>query len=162
MSKVIWITGISGVGKTTLAKYYLKFLNNYIWIDGDKFRDLFNNDIKYSLRDRNINAERLIKFVSFLNKQKFNTIISANLTSNKYKKRIRKFKKLYNIQIEADMHLLKKRDKKKIYMKNKNVVGKDIKVIKNYKFSDYVIFNNASKKEFLTKGFLILKDIKNK
>ena len=74
MSKIIWITGISGVGKTTLAKYYLKFLNNYIWIDGDKFRDLFNNDIKYSLRDRNINAERLIKFISFLNKQKFNTI----------------------------------------------------------------------------------------
>ena len=162
MSKIIWITGISGVGKTTLAKYYLKFLNNYIWIDGDKFRDLFNNDIKYSLRDRNINAERLIKFISFLNKQKFNTIISANLTSNKYKKKIRKFKKLYNIQIETDMHLLKKRDKKKIYMKNKNVVGKDIKASKNYKFSDYIIFNNASKKEFLTKGFLILKDIKNK
>ena len=145
MSKIIWITGISGVGKTTLAKYYLKFLNNYIWIDGDKFRDLFNNDIKYSLRDRNINAERLIKFISFLNKQKFNTIISANLTSNKYKKKIRKFKKLYKIEIETDMHLLKKRDKKKIYMKNKNVVGKDIKASKNYKFSDYIIFNNASK-----------------
>ena len=47
-------------------------------------------------------------------------------------------------------------------MKNKNVVGKDIKASKNYKFSDYIIFNNASKKEFLTKGFLILKDIKNK
>ena len=60
------------------------------------------------------------------------------------------------------MHLLKKRDKKKIYMKNKNVVGKDIKASKNYKFSDYIIFNNASKKDFLTKGFLILKDIKNK
>ena len=121
--------------------------------------DLFNNDIKYSLRDRNINAERLIKFISFLNKQKFNTIISANLTSNKYKK-IRKFKKLYNIQIETDMHLLKK-EIKKIYMKNKNVVGKDIKASKNYKFSDYIIFNNASK-GILTKGFLILKDIKNK
>ena len=34
-------------------------------------------------------------------------------------------------------------------MKNKNVVGKDIKASKNYKFSDYIIFNNASKKEFL-------------
>ena len=86
MSKIIWITGISGVGKTTLAKYFLKFLKNYIWIDGDKFRDLFNNDIKYSLSDRNKNAERLIKFVDFLSKQKFNLIISANLTSDKYKK----------------------------------------------------------------------------
>ena len=81
------ITGISGVGKTSLAKYYLRYLNNYIWIDGDKFRNLFNNDIKYSLKERNINAERLINFVNFLNKQKFNLIISANLTSDKYKKK---------------------------------------------------------------------------
>ena len=26
MSKIIWITGISGVGKTSLAKHYLNFL----------------------------------------------------------------------------------------------------------------------------------------
>ena len=162
MSKIIWITGISGVGKTTLAKYFLKFLKNYIWIDGDKFRDLFNNDIKYSLADRNKNAERLIKFVDFLRKQKFNLIISANLTSDKYKKKIKKFNKIYNIQIEADIHLLKKRDKKGVYLKNKNVVGKDIKASKNYKYSDYIIFNNSSKKKFFNKGLAILKNIKKK
>ena len=162
MSKIIWITGISGVGKTSLAKHYLNFLNNFVWIDGDKFRELFKNDIKYSLKDRNKNAERLISFVTFLNKQKINLLISANLTSDKYKKEIRKFKKLYNIQIETDMNILKKRDKKHIYRKNKNVVGKDIKMSKNHKFSDYLILNNSSKKEFLDKGLSILKKIKKK
>ena len=162
MNKIIWITGISGVGKTSLAKYYLRYLNNYIWIDGDKFRSLFNNDIKYSLKERNINAERLINFVNFLNKQKFNLIISANLTSDKYKKKIKKFNKVYNFQIETDMKILKRRDKKLIYKKNKNVVGKDIKISKNYKNSNYLIFNNSSKKEFFNKGLSILKDIKKK
>ena len=43
MCKIIWITGISGTGKTTLAKHYMKFLKNFIWIDGDRFRKLFND-----------------------------------------------------------------------------------------------------------------------
>ena len=58
------------------------------------------------------------------------------------------------------MKILKKRDKKLIYKKNKNVVGKDIKISKNYKYSNYLIFNNSSKKEFFNKGLSILKDIK--
>ena len=75
MSKIIWITGISGTGKTTLAKYYLRFLKKFLWIDGDEFRKLFNNDLGYTLEERNKNAERLINFVKFLNKQKISLII---------------------------------------------------------------------------------------
>ena len=55
--------------KTTIAQV-LKKLKDYIWIDGDKFRKMFNNDIGYSLVERNKNAERIINFVSFLNKEK--------------------------------------------------------------------------------------------
>ena len=65
-NKIIWITGISGTGKTSLAKYFLKYLKNFIWIDGDKFRKVFNNDLGYTLKDRNKNAERLINFSKFL------------------------------------------------------------------------------------------------
>ena len=60
------------------------------------------------------------------------------------------------------MKILKRRDKKLIYKKNKNVVGKDIKISKNFKYSDYLILNNSSKKEFFNKGLSILKDIKKK
>ena len=94
MSKIIWITGISGTGKTTLAKYYKRFLKKFIWIDGDEFRKLFNNDLGYTLKERNKNAERLINFVKFLNKQKISLIISANLTSDIYKKNVKKFLKI--------------------------------------------------------------------
>ena len=77
-----------------------KKLKDYIWIDGDKFRKMFNNDIGYSLVERNKNAERIINFVSFLNKEKKNILISANLTSLKYKKKVkRKFKNLVHINL---------------------------------------------------------------
>ena len=161
MCKIIWITGISGTGKTTLAKHYMKFLKNFIWIDGDGFRKLFNEDLGYTLKDRNKNAERLINFASFLNKQKISLIISANLTSKKYKKKIKKkFKNIFHIQINSDLNILKKRDKKKIYKKNKNVVGKDIKFFKSFNKYDFLINNNNSKKEFIKRGNIILKKIR--
>ena len=161
MCKIIWITGISGTGKTTLAKHYMKFLKNFLWIDGDQFRKLFNDDLGYTLKDRNKNAERLINFVYFLNKQKISVVVSANLTAKKNKKRIkRKFKNIFHIQINSDLKILKKRDKKNIYKKNKNVVGKDIKFYKSFNKYDFLINNNNSKKEFIKRGNIILKKIK--
>ena len=163
MTKIIWITGISGTGKTTLAKYYLKFLKNFIWIDGDQFRKLFNNDLGYTLYDRNKNAERLINFSKFLFEQNNSIIISANLTSKKYKKIIKKkFKNITHINIDVDFNKLKNRDKKSIYKKNKNVVGKDIKIKKNLKLYDYEIINNGTKKEFLLYGKKVLNKINKK
>lgn len=159
MKKIIWITGISGTGKTTFAKYFLKKKTNFIWLDGDNFRKLFKNDLGYTLKDRNTNAERLINFVSFLNKNGLNIIISANLTSEKYKKIIKKkFKNLIHVHIEADIKILRKRDNKNIYKKNvKNVVGQDIIIKRNSNICDYKINNNASKKDFLKKVKLFIK-----
>lgn len=152
MAKIIWITGISGTGKSTFAKLFQKKTHGYVWIDGDKFRKLFNNDLGYSLKDRDKNAMRLINFVNFLANQKFNVLVSANLTSEKYKKLIRKkFKRLSLIHLVTDIKILKKRDKKDIYTKKKNVVGLDIKDKKSFNKYDYKIINNSKKKDFLKK-----------
>ena len=63
------VSRISGVGKTTLAKYLIKLIetkiNNLIHIDGDEFRKIYNNDLSYNIKDRNKNAERIINFVNF-------------------------------------------------------------------------------------------------
>ena len=61
-----------------------------------------------------------------------------------------------------DFNKLKNRDIKSIYKKNKNVVGKDIKIKKNSKLCDYEIINNGTKKEFLLYGKKILNKIKIK
>ena len=161
---IIWITGISGVGKTTLAKVLYKKLkkknSKIVHIDGDRFRKLFNNDLGYTLKHRNINAERLINFVSFLNNQKINIIISANLTSQKYRVlNKKKFKKYIEVNITSDLKNLKKRNKKNIYSNKKNVVGIDIENIKN-NTATIKILNNSTKKLFLNNTSTILNAIK--
>jgi adenylylsulfate kinase-like enzyme len=165
---IIWFTGISGVGKTLIAKKLFKILKkkikNIVHIDGDKFRSILNNDIGYSLKDRDINASRIINFVQLLNDQKINVIVSANLTSQKYRRYCKKkFNKYLEINISTDLDLLKKRDKKKIYTYRslKNVVGFGIKNIKN-NTANIKILNNDSKKKFLRNILILKKTIEKK
>ena len=115
---VIWISGMPGTGKSTLAEYYYKQykkkLKNLILIDGDAFRKSMNNDLGYTIKDREKNALRLIKFAKYFSDQKVNVIISANLVFQKYrdwsKKNISNFLEVY---IDTESQLLKKRNKKK-------------------------------------------------
>ena len=84
---VIWFTGISGVGKTLIAKNIYKILSkrkkNLVHVDGDVFRKMLGNDLGYTLKDRNKNAERIINFVSFLEEclslKKFNFLFKNTL-----------------------------------------------------------------------------------
>ena len=165
---ILWFTGISGVGKTLIAKNIYKILSkrkkNLVHVDGDVFRKMLGNDLGYTLKDRNKNAERIINFVHFLNKQGINVIVSANLTSQKYRLYCKKnFKKFYEVNISSNYNILKKRDKKKIYKSSNlsNVVGYGIKNIKNNTAS-YKIINNDTKKKFLRNSFKIIKIIKKK
>ena len=67
---ILWFTGISGVGKSLIASYIYKKLKkkikNIIHIDGDKFREMLKNDLGYTLKDRNKNAERILILAHFL------------------------------------------------------------------------------------------------
>ena len=117
---VIWITGISGSGKSTLGNFfYNKFKKNYpstIFFDGDQFRKVFANDINYTLKDRDLNAVRLTSLVKYLSTQKVNIIISANLTSQKYRNWCKKnICNYFEVFIDTPIDLLvKHRDYKKL------------------------------------------------
>ena len=165
---ILWFTGISGVGKSLIANNLYKILHktkkNLVHVDGDIFRKMLGNDLGYTLKDRDRNAVRIINFVSFLNKQSINVIVSANLTSKKYRLYCKKkFKKFLEVSIYTDYKILKKRDKKNIYnSKNlSNVVGYGIKNTINNTAS-LKITNNGSKKDFLKNIFKINKIIKKK
>jgi adenylylsulfate kinase len=168
---VIWITGISGTGKSTLGKkLFLEVKRKHtstIFFDGDKFREIFQNDINYTLKDRDINAVRLTRLVKNLSLQKINIIISANLTNIKFRKWMRRnVKNYYEIYISASLKSLLKRDYKKLYSKAinkkiKNVVGVDLP-FNEPKNSDLYLKNNNEKKIFLKSVDKILRDIKGK
>ena len=83
---LIWITGISASGKSTIAKKLYsdikKKYKNTVYLDGDSFRELNNNDLKYTLKDRNTNALRLLGLNSWLIKR------STSMCSKSYKSKI--------------------------------------------------------------------------
>lgn len=168
---IIWITGISGSGKTTLGKYFFKNFKkkykNTIFLDGDEFRSLFSNDLKYTIKDRDKNAERMTAFVKYISNQSINLIISANITSQKYRNWCKKnLKNFVQIYIRASLESLKSRDYKKLYSKAlsgkiKNVVGVDLP-FNEPKNIDLFLDNNDSKKSFLEKTRLINKSLKEK
>ena len=68
-------------------------IKKFIKIDGDEFRKLFNNDLGYTLKDRNKNVGRIINTVEYLYNQGLDIIVSANITSPKYLKILKKKKK---------------------------------------------------------------------
>ena len=53
---VIWVIGLSGAGKTTLAKEVMsrakKINKKLVHIDGDALREIFDNDLGHSIDDR--------------------------------------------------------------------------------------------------------------
>ena len=119
---VIWITGISGSGKSTFRK---KFFNrfkkknkNTIFFDGDEFRRIFLDDIKYTLEDRDKNAVRLTALVKYLSEQKINIVISANITSQRFRNWCKKnVKSYFEVFIDTPFDVLLKRDYKQLYKK---------------------------------------------
>ena len=133
---IIWITGISGAGKTTLAKELIKKIkekcNNVIGIDGDIIRELFGNDLGYDLESRVSQIKRIQKLALFLDKQEMIVVVSALYSREDLLNWNRiHFKNYFEIYLDASLKLVTQRDVKGIYKqyqngKEKNVVGLDI------------------------------------
>ena len=118
-----------------------------------------NNDLGFSLKDRDENALRIINFVKSLDQQKINVIVSANLTSKKFRLKNKKiFKNYMEILLSAKKEILLKRDYKKVYKNKRNVVGKDIKFFTGT--ANIVIENNSSLKDLKKKVLSVKKKLR--
>ena len=77
----IWITGISGAGKTTLANNINTALNSNqyksIVLDGDQIRKKMNRDLGFSITDRDENIRRIACMSELLSHQYLITIVSV-------------------------------------------------------------------------------------
>ena len=77
----LWITGISGAGKTTLADRINKILNSNnflsVILDGDSVRNQMNQDLGFGMKDRDENIRRIACMSELLSQQKIITIVSV-------------------------------------------------------------------------------------
>jgi len=154
---VIWLIGLSGSGKSTIGAIVYKKLKkkykNTVWLDGDKVRKIYSDNLGFTIKDREKNAERLSKLSKFLSDQKINVVGSILSNYPKWqkwnKKNIKDYKQIY---IKVSLKNLLLRDKKNLYKnaiskKKCNVVGIDIK-FNEPKNTDLIIDNNTKTKNF--------------
>lgn len=146
---LFWITGLSGSGKTSLAKKIFptikKTYGPTIHLDGDSLRKILN--LKgFSYNERLSNTKIYNKLVKFITDQNINVIISLvglmNAPRNWNKKHIKKYVEIY---IKSEVKKIVLKDKKKVYKNNSNVVGLSIKP--EFPKSPDIIINNKFDKK---------------
>lgn len=78
---VVWITGLPGAGKTTIAKEVLRLLrartSAVVCLDGDVVREVMGNDLGYALEDRLRNARRLARLCKLLSDQGLHVVCAT-------------------------------------------------------------------------------------
>ena len=83
----VWITGISGAGKTTLAKIINAILNSNqhasVILDGDEIRKKMSKDLGYSIKDRDENIRRIACISELLSHQKYHYHCFSDITHEK-------------------------------------------------------------------------------
>ena len=145
---LFWITGLSGSGKTSIAKLIHKsVIEKYgptIEISGDELRNnfLFKN---YDIESRKIYAKSYSKFCKLLLKKNFNVIFSTVSLFHEVQKWNKKnIKGYYEIFINSEIKNIIKLNKKKIYKNKENIVGVNLDA-EFPKKPDFLITNNFTK-----------------
>jgi adenylylsulfate kinase len=145
-SKIIWFTGLSGAGKTTLSKILsirLAKLNFKVQnIDGDSFRKKNKNNNKFSKRNIIKNNLSIIKYIKKIQKKYDFILVSviSPLLETRNVARIQFGNNYYEVYVKCKIKTLEQRDTKKLYEKAKkklikNLIGYNSKI--KYEISKY-------------------------
>lgn len=154
---VLWIIGLSGTGKTTLASQVVERIRQsngkVVLLDGDLIRALFGNDVDHTIEGRRRNAERLSVLSKFLADQGINVVAAVLSIFPEWRLWNRENISDYcEVYIKASMQTLLRRDIKNLYagaLKGEipNVVGVDIS-FPEPENPDLIIDNDLDRVEF--------------
>lgn len=98
--RVIWFTGNTGAGKTSLA-YLLKKRLNAIVLDGDEMRESISLGAGFSKKERHEHNLRVARLAKILHDQGHNVIVSVIAPYKKTRKEIRKICDPYWIYVKG-------------------------------------------------------------
>lgn len=144
--KVIWITGLSGAGKTTVgAELYKQFKEidkSIVLFDGDKLREVFGGDLGYSNEDRFNCAMRYSRLCKMIAEQDINVICCTISMFHEIRKWNREnIENYYEVYLKVPMEILIERNNKGIYDNKSDVVGINLEFEEPFN-SDLVVNNS--------------------
>lgn len=130
---VVWFTGLSGSGKSTIAVEVEKMLNEqgkaaYL-LDGDNIRHGINSDLGFTDEDRNENIRRISEVAALFCDAGIVTLVSFISPFHKMREFARERageNNFIEVYVSTDIETCMKRDPKGLYKKNiSNFTGKD-------------------------------------
>ena len=131
-SKVIWMTGLSGSGKTTVAKGVERYLHSQgilnQLLDGDNIRVGISSNLTFSSEDRAENIRRISEISKlFLNCGivTINCFVSPTIEIRNIAKEIIGVENFIEVYINASVDTCEKRDVKGLYQKARKGKIKD-------------------------------------
>jgi len=133
---VLWITGLSGAGKTSLARCTLALLRqrtaNVVMLDGDLVRELLGGDVDHSPQGRLKNAYRMSRLCASLAAQGIHVVCATmSLFPEIWAWNRAHITRYFEVYVRVPFATLNARDARGLYSRARagqasNVVGVDL------------------------------------
>lgn len=134
---VIWLTGLSGAGKTTLAEAIVASAEanankKIVLIDGDLVRELFGSDLGFDEDSRMMQIGRIQRLAHWISHQNICVVVAALYANPDLLLWNRKnLPGYFEVYVDTPFRIIESRDSKGLYKKVRegaidNVVGFDI------------------------------------
>lgn len=154
---VIWITGLSGAGKSVIAgevvRQWRRRSPAVVLLDGDAFREVLGDNLGHDPKDRLKNATRISRCARWLSDQELNVVCATmSLFPEIHEWNRQSLPKYLEVYVKVDWEILKKRDPHGLYTsavkkKNPQVVGIDLP-FQEPSHPDLILKNNEPRKNF--------------
>jgi cytidine diphosphoramidate kinase len=161
---LVWITGLSGAGKTTLgtvlAENLRKDVPGVIHLDGDQLRSALGNVFGHSREERvklaKLYSKICVELVNHGNVVVMSTIALYHQVHESNRTALSD--KYLEIFLDVPIEVLKDRNSKKIYSLKQNVVGSDQHP--EFPLNPHLVLQNHTKEHLLTNVELLEREIR--
>lgn len=133
---VVWLTGLSGAGKTTIAEAIVRVakphLPELVLVDGDVIRDLFGAGLGFDEEARKLQIGRIQRIALFLARQNIPVLVAALYANPDLLNWNRiNLPGYFEIYVDTPLSTVEERDTKGLYSKARagevtHVVGIDV------------------------------------